>query len=111
MENVIADSQGVIVWSNVESGVGILVACLPHTAPLLRAAMMRAKSMTLCSEYSDDSQNIFVDRSLATIQVTRLDGATLVNVNSDDMVLNDRGGLLTIDECPSQVSSSRTVRS
>ncbi|CAG7564415.1 unnamed protein product [Fusarium equiseti] len=107
--NSTADSQGMIVWSNVESGVGILVACLPHTAPLLRAAMMRAKSMTLCSEYSDNSQNIFVDRDLATIQVTRLNGPTLVN--SYELVLDDRGGLLAMDECPSQVSSSQTGRS
>lgn len=73
--------------------------------------MMRAKSMTLCSKYSDDSQDIFVDRGLATIQVTRLDGTTLVNVNSDELALNAGGGLLTMDDCPSQVSSSQRERS
>ena len=72
--------------------------------------MMRAKSMTLCSKYSDDSQDIFVDRGLATIQVTRLDGTTLVNVNSDKLALNGGGRLLTVADYPSQVPSSRAGR-
>jgi hypothetical protein len=95
-ETIVADSQGIIVWSNLESGVGILVACLPHTQPLLRAAVMRARSMKLFSNYSGNSQGIFIHRSLATIDVTRLDGTTVTN--SDDLILNDRGGLLTVDE-------------
>ncbi|KAH7261660.1 hypothetical protein BKA59DRAFT_518643 [Fusarium tricinctum] len=97
--NATADSQGIIVWSNLESGVGILVACLPHTQPLLRAAMMRARSMELFSKYAGKSQGIFISRSLATIDVTRLDGTTVTN--SDDLILNDRGGLLTMDESKS----------
>jgi hypothetical protein len=98
-ETIIADSQGIIVWSNLESGVGILVACLPHTQPLLRAAMMRARSMELFSKYAGKSQGIFISRSLATIDVTRLDGTTVTN--SDDLILNDRGGLLTMDDSKS----------
>ena len=72
--------------------------------------MMHAKSMTLCSKYSDESQDVFVDRGLPTIQVTRLDGTTLVNVNSDELALNGRGGLLTLDDCPSRVPASRAGR-
>lgn len=96
MEIIIADSQGIVIWSNLESGVGILVACLPHTQPLLRATMMRVRSMELFSRYSGDSQGIFISRPLATIDVTRLDGTTVIN--SDDIVLNDTGGLLTVDK-------------
>ncbi|KAH6968060.1 hypothetical protein DER45DRAFT_505 [Fusarium avenaceum] len=97
--NATADSQGIIIWSNLESGVGILVACLPHTQPLLRAAMMRARSIELFSKYASNSQGIFISRSLATIDVTRLDGTTVTN--SEDLVLNDRGGLLTADDSKS----------
>ncbi|CAJ0538678.1 Ff.00g066730.m01.CDS01 [Fusarium sp. VM40] len=94
--NATADSQGIVIWSNLESGVGILVACLPHTQPLLRATMMRVRSMELFSRYSGDSQGIFISRPLATIDVTRLDGTTVIN--SDDIILNDTGGLLTVDK-------------
>ncbi|KIL85179.1 hypothetical protein FAVG1_11608 [Fusarium avenaceum] len=97
--NATADSQGIIVWSNLESGVGILVACLPHTQPLLRAAVTRARSMEVFSKYASNSQGIFISRSLATIDVTRLDGTTVTN--SEDLVLNDRGGLLTADDSKS----------
>lgn len=102
---ILADSQGIIVWSNLESGVGILVACLPHTQPLLRAAMTRVKSIELFSKYAGNSQGIFISRSLATIDVTRLDGTTVTN--SDDLILNDRGGLLTMDESKSLQSGDR----
>jgi hypothetical protein len=57
---------------------------------------MRARSMKLFSRHSGNSQGIFINRSLATIHVTRLDGTTVTN--SDDLVLNDRGGLLTVDD-------------
>ncbi|KAH7179856.1 uncharacterized protein B0J16DRAFT_291429 [Fusarium flagelliforme] len=93
--NSTADSQGIIVWSNLECGVGILVACLPHTQPLLRAAMTRARSTKLWLKYFGKSEGIFIERNLATIHVTNFDGSTVVG--SEDLALNDQGGLLTID--------------
>ncbi|KAF4345319.1 integral membrane protein [Fusarium beomiforme] len=91
---VSADSQGFIVWSNIESGVGIMVACMPHMQPIFRAIAARARSLNILPLRSGSSaEGIFVQRSLTTIKMSRTDGTTLMEV--DDLILHDQGGLLS----------------
>ncbi|QPC58038.1 hypothetical protein HYE67_000269 [Fusarium culmorum] len=99
--NSTADSQGFIVWSNIECGIGILVACMPHMQPVFRAIAERARSWKVLSTSSNGVGGMFIQRGLKTIPITnaggndmRTDGTTLVG--GDDMTLNDSGGLLTL---------------
>ncbi|EWZ90780.1 hypothetical protein BFJ68_g9091 [Fusarium oxysporum] len=92
--NASSNAQGFVVWSNIESGVGILVACMPHMQPIFRAIAARARSWNILPKGSSSStEGIFVQRSLATIKMSKTDGTTLVE--PDDLVLHDRGGLLS----------------
>ncbi|KAF5236167.1 hypothetical protein FAUST_6703 [Fusarium austroamericanum] len=99
--NSTADSQGFIVWSNIECGIGILVACMPHMQPVFRAIAERARSWKVLPTGSNGGDGMFVQRGLKTIPMTnavgndmRTDGTTLVG--GDDVTLNDSGGLLTL---------------
>uniref|UniRef100_A0A4E9EBJ5 Rhodopsin domain-containing protein n=1 Tax=Gibberella zeae TaxID=5518 RepID=A0A4E9EBJ5_GIBZA len=99
--NSTADSQGFIVWSNIECGIGILVACMPHMQPVFRAIAERARSWKVLPTSSNVGDGMFVQRGLKTIPMTnavgndmRTDGTTLVG--GDDVTLNDSGGLLTL---------------
>ncbi|CCT68096.1 related to integral membrane protein [Fusarium fujikuroi IMI 58289] len=92
--NTSSDAQGFVVWSNIESGVGILVACMPHMQPIFRAIAARGRSWNILPKSSSSStEGIFVQRSLATIKMSRTDGTTLLE--PDDLVLHDTGGLLS----------------
>ncbi|CZR43684.1 uncharacterized protein FPRO_07399 [Fusarium proliferatum ET1] len=92
--NTSSDAQGFVVWSNIESGVGILVACMPHMQPIFRAIAARGRSWNILPKSSSSStEGIFVQRSLATIKMSRTDGTTLIE--PDDLVLHDTGGLLS----------------
>ncbi|KAL3608913.1 hypothetical protein FPOAC2_03924 [Fusarium poae] len=92
--NATSDSQGIIIWSNIETGVGILVACMPHTQPLLHAAKSKIKWLNLLPSASSSTRGIFIERSLVPIRVTKTDGTA---TRPEDLVLYDRGGLLTAD--------------
>ncbi|EKJ68968.1 hypothetical protein FPSE_10893 [Fusarium pseudograminearum CS3096] len=100
--NSTADSQGFIVWSNIECGIGILVACMPHMQPVFRAIAERARSWKVLPTSSNGGDGMFVQRGLKTIPITnaggndmRTDGTTLVG--GDDTTPNDSGGLLTLE--------------
>jgi hypothetical protein len=90
-----ADSQGIIIWSNIESGVGILVACMPHTQPLLHAAKTKLKWLNILPSSSGSTEGIFVERSLVPIKMT-VSGES-AGTRAEDLVLYDRGGLLSLD--------------
>jgi hypothetical protein len=61
--------------------------------PIFRAIAARARSWNIIPSSSASAEGIFVQRSLATIKMSRTDGTTLVE--PDDLVLHDRGGLLS----------------
>jgi hypothetical protein len=58
--NSTADSQGFIVWSNIECGVGILVACMPHMQPVFRAIAARVRSWKVLPTSSNGGDGMFV---------------------------------------------------
>lgn len=93
--NATSDSQGIVIWSNIETGVGIIVACMPHTQPLLHAAKTKIKWLNILPSSSSSTQGIFVDRSLVPIKMT-VTGTTAVTA-PEDLVLYDSGGLLSAD--------------
>ncbi|KAK6721002.1 hypothetical protein SNK05_004094 [Fusarium graminearum] len=93
--NATSDSQGIIIWSNIEIGVGIFVACMPHTQPLLHAAKTKIKWLNILPSSSNSTQGIFVDRSLVPIKMTVT--GTTAGTAPEDLVLYDRGGLLSAD--------------
>lgn len=61
----VADSVGIVIWSNIEVCVGMMVACMPHVRQLMRDAMLqRGQSRPVTSS---SAEGIFIDRSLRTI--------------------------------------------
>ncbi|KAH7483232.1 hypothetical protein FOMA001_g7364 [Fusarium oxysporum f. sp. matthiolae] len=76
-------AQSAVIWSNVEISVGVMVACMPHIRHLVRhiTSRIRARKGT---ETKHKNRKIFVDRSLAAIEVG----------DSQAIELNDEGGLL-----------------
>ncbi|KAH7174854.1 uncharacterized protein B0J16DRAFT_349281 [Fusarium flagelliforme] len=102
--NATSDSQGIIVWSNIETGVGILVACMPHTQPLLHAAKAQIRWLNILPSTSSSAQGIFVERSLVPIKITAIDGTTATR--PEELILYDRGGLLSADRPESAKKAS-----
>ncbi|KAL6922614.1 hypothetical protein FSHL1_006579 [Fusarium sambucinum] len=102
--NATADSQGIIIWSNIETGVGILVACMPHTQPLLHAAKTKIRWLNLLPSTSSGTRGIFVERSLVPIKMTAIDGTA--STRPEELVLYDRGGLLSMDRPESAKKTS-----
>ncbi|KAK2699701.1 hypothetical protein QWA68_000695 [Fusarium oxysporum] len=89
-------AQSAVIWSNVEISVGVMVACMPHIRHLLRhiTSRIRARKGT---ETKHKNRKIFVDRSLATIEVG----------DSQAIELNDEGGLLTANTCTTASSATK----
>ncbi|UPL02886.1 hypothetical protein LCI18_013820 [Fusarium solani-melongenae] len=63
--NVTADSVGIVIWSNVEVCVGMMVACMPHARQLVRDTMLQHGQSCLAT--SSSAEGIFINRSLRTI--------------------------------------------
>lgn len=57
-----------MIWSSVEICVGVMVACMPHIRNLVRHMRSRHREKK-GTEKEPGSEQIFVDRSLATITV------------------------------------------
>ncbi|KAH7207273.1 hypothetical protein DER44DRAFT_810856 [Fusarium oxysporum] len=89
-------AQSAVIWSNVEISVGVMVACMPHIRHLVRhiTSRIRARKGT---ETKHKNRKIFVDRSLATIEVG----------GSQAIELNDEGGLLTANTCTTASSATK----
>ncbi|EWY94964.1 hypothetical protein FOYG_04105 [Fusarium oxysporum NRRL 32931] len=89
-------AQSAVIWSNVEISVGVMVACMPHIRHLVRhiTSRIRARKGT---ETKHKNRKIFVDRSLATIEVG----------DSQAIELNDEGGLLTANTCTTASSATK----
>ena len=64
-----ADSVETIVWSVIESCVGVMVACMPGARQCVRDITARFRHRRV--EEGEDRTSIFVDRSLATIVMTK----------------------------------------
>jgi len=64
-----ADAVETIVWSLIESCVGVMVACMPGARQCVRDVTARVRRRR--SEDGESRTSIFVDRSLATIVMTR----------------------------------------
>ncbi|KAK2676745.1 Extracellular membrane protein, CFEM domain [Fusarium oxysporum f. sp. vasinfectum] len=89
-------AQSAVIWSNVEISVGVMVACMPHIRHLVRhiTSRIRARKGT---ETKHKNRKVFVDRSLATIEVG----------DSQAIELNDEGGLLTANTCTTASSATK----
>ncbi|PCD24789.1 hypothetical protein AU210_013904 [Fusarium oxysporum f. sp. radicis-cucumerinum] len=64
--NITADSVGIIIWSNIEICVGMIVACMPGARQFVRDTILRVKR----GNESDGSsaENTFIERTIETIQ-------------------------------------------
>jgi hypothetical protein len=69
-----------MIWSSVEICVGVMVACMPHIRNLVRHIRSRHREKK-GTEKEPGSEQIFVDRSLATITV---DEATSRSETNDE---------------------------
>ncbi|EXK84921.1 hypothetical protein FOQG_10888 [Fusarium oxysporum f. sp. raphani 54005] len=89
-------AQSAVIWSNVEISVGVMVACMPHIRHLVRhiSSRIRARKGT---ETKHKNRKVFVDRSLAIIEVG----------DSQAIELNDEGGLLTANTCTTASSATK----
>ncbi|KLO84886.1 integral membrane protein [Fusarium fujikuroi] len=89
-------AQSAFIWSNVEISVGVMVACMPHIRHLVRHIISRRRARK-GTEPRQNNRKIFVDRSLATIEVG----------DSQAIELNDEGGLLTANTCTTASSATK----
>ncbi|RBR24710.1 uncharacterized protein FIESC28_02483 [Fusarium coffeatum] len=64
----VINAQKAMIWSSVEICVGVMVACMPHIRNLVRHMRSRHREKK-GTEKGPGSEQIFVDRSLATITV------------------------------------------
>ncbi|RKL00487.1 hypothetical protein BFJ68_g12758 [Fusarium oxysporum] len=89
-------AQSAVIWSNVEISVGVMVACMPHIRHLVRHITSRIRARKGI-ETKHKNRKIFVDRSLAAIEVG----------DSQAIELNDEGGLLTANTCTTASSATK----
>ncbi|RKK07273.1 hypothetical protein BFJ63_vAg13418 [Fusarium oxysporum f. sp. narcissi] len=89
-------AQSAVIWSNVEISVGVMVACMPHIRHLVRHITSRIRARKGI-ETKHKNRKIFVDRSLAAIEVG----------DSQAIELNDEGGLLTANTCTTASSTTK----
>ncbi|EGU79060.1 hypothetical protein FOXB_10489 [Fusarium oxysporum f. sp. conglutinans Fo5176] len=89
-------AQSAVIWSNVEISVGVMVACMPHIRHLVRHITSRIR-VRKGTETKHKNKKVFVDRSLATIEVG----------DSQAIELNDEGGLLTANTCTTASSATK----
>ncbi|KAJ4252368.1 hypothetical protein NW762_010966 [Fusarium torreyae] len=72
--NSTVDSVGIVLWSNIEVCVGMMVACMPHARQCIRDIMLRVRRGRPAP--SPSTEDIYVQRDIATIQQTRTDAET-----------------------------------
>ncbi|EWZ99644.1 hypothetical protein FOWG_00068 [Fusarium oxysporum f. sp. lycopersici MN25] len=89
-------AQSAVIWSNVEISVGVMVACMPHIRHLVRHITSRIRARKGI-ETKHKNRKIFIDRSLAAIEVG----------DSQAIELNDEGGLLTANTCTTASSTTK----
>lgn len=77
----VINAQKAMIWSSVEICVGVMVACMPHIRNLVRYIRSRHREKK-GTEKEPGSEQIFVDRSLATITV---DEATRPELNDEGL--------------------------
>src|SRR6478735_5305289 len=78
---IVINAQKAMIWSSVEICVGVMVACMPHIRNLVRYIRSRHREKK-GTEKEPGSEQIFVDRSLATITV---DEATRPELNDEGL--------------------------
>ncbi|SPJ89730.1 related to integral membrane protein [Fusarium torulosum] len=99
----VTNAQKAIIWSSVEISVGIMVACMPHVRHLVRHVASRIRGEK-GGEMEHNNQQVFVDRSLATITVDDATGTTVPQ-------LYDEGGLLEKNITVSTAAASTAAAS
>ncbi|SCV52006.1 related to integral membrane protein [Fusarium fujikuroi] len=84
--NITADSVGIIIWSNIEICVGMMVACMPGARQFVRDIILRLKR----GNQSDGSstENIFIERTVETIQTDADDTVTSSIVRPEEALLS-----------------------
>ncbi|KAI1063865.1 hypothetical protein LB506_005696 [Fusarium annulatum] len=84
--NITADSAGIIIWSNIEICVGMMVACMPGARQFVRDIVLRLKR----GNQSDGSstENIFIERTIETIQTDADDTVTSSIVRPEEALLS-----------------------
>ncbi|CAF3592462.1 unnamed protein product [Fusarium graminearum] len=67
----VADTVDTVIWSMVETSIGMIVACMPGARQFVRDILSRVRRGK--STGANDKGGVFIDRPLATIVMTRQD--------------------------------------
>ncbi|QPC80185.1 hypothetical protein HYE68_010937 [Fusarium pseudograminearum] len=67
----VADAVDTVIWSMVETSIGMMVACMPGARQFVRDILSRVSRGK--STETNGKGNVFIDRPLATIVMTRQD--------------------------------------
>ncbi|KAK6700303.1 hypothetical protein SNK05_013107 [Fusarium graminearum] len=70
-KNITADTVDTVIWSMVETSIGMIVACMPGARQFVRDILSRVRRGK--STGANDKGGVFIDRPLATIVMTRQD--------------------------------------
>ncbi|KAF5236259.1 hypothetical protein FAUST_6607 [Fusarium austroamericanum] len=68
---LVADTVDTVIWSMVETSIGMIVACMPGARQFVRDILSRIRREK--STEVNDKGGVFIDRPLATIVMTRQD--------------------------------------
>ncbi|KAF5594941.1 hypothetical protein FPCIR_4565 [Fusarium pseudocircinatum] len=81
-----ADSVGIIIWSNIEICVGMMVACMPGSRQFVRDIILRVKRSN--APDGSSTENIFIERTIETIQTDADETVTSSIVRPDEVLLS-----------------------
>ncbi|UZP43045.1 hypothetical protein NXS19_010861 [Fusarium pseudograminearum] len=70
-KNITADAVDTVIWSMVETSIGMIVACMPGARQFVRDISSRVRRGK--STETNDKGSVFINRQLATIVMTRQD--------------------------------------
>ncbi|KAF5629798.1 uncharacterized protein FTJAE_8443 [Fusarium tjaetaba] len=84
--NITADSVGIIIWSNIEICVGMMVACMPGARQFVRDIILRVKRGN--ESDASSTENIFIERTIETIQTDADETVTSSTARPDDVLLS-----------------------
>ncbi|KAL8659359.1 MAG: hypothetical protein Q9226_000479 [Calogaya cf. arnoldii] len=70
------------IWTTVESSIGIISACLPIMAPILRTKVVAVATSVFCFKKSSQTSNTFTNPSAANVHKEKKGWARLVGAGS-----------------------------
>lgn len=87
----VADTVDTVIWSMVETSIGMIVACMPGARQFVRDIISRIRRGK--STEVNDKGGVFIDRPLATIVMTRQDTEIKTDHSFSSTIIKPNAGM------------------